>query len=129
MATGVFLLRIEYVSEGDCWRFYGAHDKSGYGRISINGKQQQVQRFIWQSLVEELPAGKRVKTSCGTKDCVRLAHLFVAISPGPKREFTHCKRGHLFQEPNIRYQKSGRACKICAGLRQNERNRTKRLNE
>lgn len=116
-------MQIRYTVVGDCWRYVGAHGKGGYGRITIDGKQQQVQRFIWQNLVEPLPAGKRVKTSCGTRDCIKLEHLYVKPEPEEPKQRTHCKAGlHEYSGDNIMQQKNGTTCRKCAAARWKRRN-------
>lgn len=125
MTEEVISLEIRYTKENDCWRFFGAHDYRGYGRISVDGKQQQVQRIIWQSLVGDLPAGKRVKTTCGTRDCVLIEHLYLAEKPEAKErsERTHCQAGlHEYSGSNVMQQKGGTTCRKCAEARWKRRN-------
>lgn len=122
--------RIKHTVVGECWKYVGPLDNDGYGRIYFNSKSYQVHRVIYQLFVGPIPDNRAVKTTCGSRDCIRVSHLF--ISEKMKRDpvkFTHCKRGHEFKDPNIRYQKSGRTCKICVALRQRERNKAKKLNE
>jgi len=69
-------VKVRYQVAGGCWRFFGAHDTNGYGRISYRGRQYQVQRVIYRVLVGEIPPKREIKTVCGTRDCVKVDHLY-----------------------------------------------------
>ncbi len=63
-----------------CYLWFGAHDRQGYGRISVGGRSGQAQvshRIAWQLHRGEIPNGLDVCHTCDTPECVNPDHLFV----------------------------------------------------
>lgn len=108
------------VQDGDCWRWLGARDSSGYGRF----RGQPAHRWSYERLRVEIPDDLFIDHLCRNRACVNPWHL----EPVPNRENilrgvsptaanarkTHCVHGHEFTPENTRICSRGwRACKAC----------------
>ncbi len=75
--------------------------------------------------------GRNVLRTCSTPGCLRPDHLRLRKpppEPRPRRQRTHCLRGHLFDEANTHVGSDGRrTCRAC--LRERQRARRARLRE
>lgn len=70
----------EKLLQGDaaeCWEWLGAKDAQGYGRLSVDGKKQRVQRVLYELLVGPIPEG------------LNLLHWTGCVCPNP----FHCYPG------------------------------------
>lgn len=65
--------------ELDCWIFYGATDKQGYGhlRIKIDGRWRvrSAHKVSYEIHKGEVPEGMVVRHMCDVRNCVNPAHL------------------------------------------------------
>jgi HNH endonuclease len=114
-----------------CW-FWGNGKHKRYSTISVNGKPIKTHRFSWELHNGPIPDGMEVCHSCDVEPCCNPAHLWLgthqenmqdALSKGrlklpedggaPRRNQTHCKRGHEFTPENTKMIPSGRNCRIC----------------
>jgi hypothetical protein len=108
-----------------CWIWQGVVNHDGYGRFLVNGKYKMAHRFSY-----ELKHGKilpypefEVDHLCKVRNCVNPDHLEVVkhvvnIRRGGNSKKTHCIHGHIFDEENTLYTKSGaRQCKKCRDLK------------
>lgn len=71
-----------YVAKADetaCWKWTGATDKDGYGRLTVrrNGGRTTIRahRLSYQLSTGEIPAGYYVLHSCDNPPCCNPAHL------------------------------------------------------
>lgn len=118
----------KYVEHGpECWVWRGGVGASGYGHFWVNGKTVLAHRFSYETTGRHIPDGLCLDHLCRNRSCVNPDHLEpVTLVENVMRgesvwaknaRKTHCVRGHLLAEPNIRTArvkgKPVRACKQC----------------
>lgn len=113
-----------------CWEWQASIDKSGYGKLRINGiKTQIAHRAIYSYLIEPTPQHLVCDHLCRTRHCVNPAHMDLVPQRtnimrggnfiGANIHKTHCHRGHSLQGDNLILQirrgtnKSRRQCRTC----------------
>lgn len=62
------------IDDADCLRWRGGNC-NGHPAIRWEGKTMLVRRALWESVNGSIPAGKVIKCTCESKDCVSLEHL------------------------------------------------------
>ncbi len=118
--------RIEPEPMSGCWLWAGTTNQSGYGMVSIGGKNRQCHRVLYEQLVGPVPAGLQLDHKCRVRCCANPAHLRPVtgrentMAPGSlswpnlNRAKTTCKRGHPFDAANTyRTPRGGRECLTC----------------
>lgn len=102
-----------------CWNWQGTLDSNGttpkysttrkYKKINI-----PVRRYIYETLVGEIPEGRMVKSNCGNGKCVNpehttldsyQKHIRAGQAPRKRKEqcaaITHCPHGHEYSGYNL----------------------------
>lgn len=74
-ATVAEKLALNWVPDGECQRWTGAHIRTGYGQISIDGKRRAVHRVAYEIHNGPIPDGYEIDHRCSTRDCIRIDHL------------------------------------------------------
>lgn len=107
--------------DGGCLRWVGAHIKSGYGHIGVEGKARSVHRVSYEVFKGPIPEGLEIDHLCHVCDCFNPEHLEAVTraenirrssnQTGVNMRKTHCK--HEFSEPNTLYSSGGRICRTC----------------
>jgi len=109
-----------------CWNWIGA-TLYGYGYFNNKGKTTLAHRFIYKTLIGEMPINLQIDHLCRNRKCVNPDHLELvtarvntlrseAITAKNARK-THCKRGHEFTLENTYNHPDGsRQCRICRRL-------------
>jgi HNH endonuclease len=114
---------------GDCWKWTGARNATGYGHISAGrGVCLMAHRVSWELHRGPIPDGHQIDHLCRNPGCVNPDHLEpvtpalnTARSWGPaalNAEKECCIRGHDLDGPNLRWERGKRVCRECRNVRQ-----------
>lgn len=116
--------RVDYCDSG-CWEWTGAHNGSGYGRISVNGVHMATHRVTYAWARGSIPTGLVLDHLCRNPRCCNPSHLeAVTVQENALRgpgSVTVCKAGHEFTDSNT-YRLNGRRwCRACGAARERAR--------
>lgn len=90
--------------DGDgCWEWQGSLNISGYGLISIDGKNELTHRFSWELENGPIPDGLYACHHCDSRICVRPSHIFIGTHMDNMQDMIAKGRDH--KNPNV-----GEAC-------------------
>jgi hypothetical protein len=122
-----------------CTLWIGALFKTGYGKLSKDGKYKRAHRLAYELARGPIPSGLQIDHLCRVRSCVNVAHMEVVTNrqntlrgvgrTAVNARKTHCLRGHEFTPQNTyRYANNQRTCRICflkycAGYRAKHRER------
>lgn len=146
-----FLSGVDTASNG-CRLWTGTvNPRTGYGMISIGGKDYYTHRLAYTLFVGPIPDGMVIDHTCHNRDasckrgdqclhrrCTNPEHLEPVphrtnlirshLAPaGTNSRKTHCKEGHEFTAENtITKTSGGRACRACHNLAQREYGKRRR---
>lgn len=87
-------------TRGGCWRWPGATDEKGRGRIWMNGTIQIAHRAVWMALGREIPTGKLLCHHCDNPRCVNPDHLYVGTHADNGRDMSVRKRTWAHRNPD-----------------------------
>lgn len=105
-----------------CLEWTGFRNRLGYGRIAFHGKACAAHRVAYELFAGPVPVGLELDHLCGNRACVNVAHLEPVSHlenvrrgrAGEKnRGKTHCHRGHLLSDDNVRIYDGSRHCLTC----------------
>ena len=108
-----------------CWLWIARCDKAGYGRFTMNGREESAHRSVWKLKHGDIPEGTCVLHRCDNPPCVRPDHLFLGTQKdnmedcSNKNRFaqsrrTHCPQGHSYAGRNLILNAKGwRECRLC----------------
>lgn len=101
------------VSEKDCWLWTAFVTRTGYGEFFWDRRFSPIHKTTFK-LLAGIPARVLVlEHLCPHKHCVNPGHMrLVGRQPGQTRK-SHCLRGHLLDDANVKVTKRRRACRQC----------------
>ena len=123
-----------------CWTWTAGGDQSGYGLVSVDGRNQRTHRVSWVLHHGAIPLGLLVLHYCDNPPCVNPAHLHLGDTAQNMREMserrrgagmaaTHCSNGHEYTEATTRRQGprgTQRVCRVCERERMRDQRRKAR---
>lgn len=112
------------VGPGSCWRFKASTDSHGYGQIVLAGRLRRAHRVAWILYNGRIPDGLVIDHTCRNKLCCNPSHLeAVTVQENnrraapyvrrPRRDQTHCLRGHALTGTNVMTYRGRRHCRKC----------------
>jgi hypothetical protein len=76
-----FLEKVFPVPISGCWIWYGATNKTGYGRFGIKSREVEfAHRAAWRIFKGNIPSGMFVCHHCDIPLCVNPSHLFIGTA-------------------------------------------------
>jgi hypothetical protein len=108
-----------------CWTLDKKPGAVGYQLLRIDGKTVTVHRWLYQRVVEPIPAEMQLDHMCRNRACINPDHLEVVTQTenlirgdgfaGLNARKTECLRGHEFTPANtiVRQGRPGRQCRTC----------------
>ena len=125
------LQNIEIDAETGCHVYLGDHHNTGYGRISVGGRQQMAHRVNYERERGPIPDGLVLDHLCRNRACINPDHLEAVTEQvnilrgvGPSAQHaaqTHCVNGHPFSIENTHLYRGQRACRACWPIRKARR--------
>ena len=137
-AVARFWAKVDKGAPGECWRWTGAPDRDGYGKMSVGRAiRLSAHRYAYLLLKGHIASGMEVDHTCHSLDdscpggatcahrlCVNPAHLEAVTHKENQRRGrspmasnsrkTHCSNGHPLSGTNLRIEKGGRRrCRTC----------------
>lgn len=111
---------------GECWKWTGTLQHTGYGTFKTNGANYGAHRIAYQLVIGDIVSGLYIDHLCRNRGCVNPYHMEpVSLVEnvlrgdawsGKNLRKTHCPKGHpltpdnIVQAPSV---KGRRNCKTC----------------
>ncbi len=115
--------------ETGCLRWSGAHTRTGYGHMRVDGRARPVHRLAFECWVGPIPEGLEIdhvfERGCRFRDCLEPSHLEAVTHRENlrrvSRRTTHCPAGHPYSGENlIMLNATKRRCRACHNAQQRQ---------
>lgn len=88
-----FWLKVKKLKKlNGCWIWKACRDKNGYGKMTVNTKDERAHRFSWKIHFGEIPEKYFVCHKCDNPSCVNPGHLFIGTARDNNRDMIIKKR-------------------------------------
>lgn len=129
-----FWCTVDRSDPSGCWIWPVVDRRTGYGRISVDGRYISAHRFAFLSFHGAIPESYVIDHLCRNRACCNPDHLEAvtnrentlrglspAITAGRHASIKSCPKGHRYDYENTYVDSKGRrACRACARLRSNK---------
>lgn len=121
-----FWAKVDRRGDNECWLWTATLNSRGYSQFQYDHRVGLGHRFAYELLVGPIPDGLQIDHLCRTPACVNPAHLEPVTNRensrrGYRATKTHCPQGHPYSGDNLIIRHSGRSCRICVNIKQNQR--------
>lgn len=76
----------------NCWNFFGAFTRDGYGQLGIDGQMRRAHRVSWIIHKGIIPKSTYVLHKCDKRNCVNIKHLYLGTQLDNMRDMVERKR-------------------------------------
>lgn len=95
-----FLARTEpIVGDPGCIIWTGALNSSGYGRMSVKGRDILTHRYAWERVNGPIPERMLIDHMCWERSCVNVDHLRLATNQQNLQNRSGTRRGRKYDLP------------------------------
>ena len=107
-------LTSKFLIGDDCWEWTAHRNSYGYGIISINYKNRQAHRIMYEEFIGPIPEELQLDHLCRNRACVRPDHL-EPVTCGENLNRGHASRGTTMKHGLGMYTSSKYRCRcdIC----------------
>lgn len=103
----------------ECWTWLGSQNGTGYGYLSLKGRNVYAHRFAWEWVHGPIPEKLEIHHTCENTLCVNPQHLKACTHQenmdARYADKTHCYQGHKYDP--IESYPGRRYCRVCRRLR------------
>lgn len=107
------------VAESGCWLWTRPLHPSGYGRLSVCGRNIYAHVFAYTCWVGDVPEGMELDHRCRVRHCANPDHI-EAVTPSENQSRGNngsrrlvCNAGHWVLGDNVRWYRGRRLCRQC----------------
>lgn len=127
-----FLNKVVIKNQMDCWAWWGARDKKGYGRFRVGKRMHPAHRVAYELFRGPIQPGMTLDHTCRNTSCVNPWHMDQTtvrdnVRRGSNSLKKECPKGHDYDEENTLRRRGKRECRMCERARSRRRRYQKKL--